>query len=132
MVAEQRMDSSMGIAAEALHTGRPGRLMRASKAMTAGGAALAAAVELLPRGRASSGWARAASTVAGAALVGGSICTRFAVFNAGQASAHDPKYTVIPQRERLDRRSSDAPGRRGGPEIESPTPEDGAPRITER
>ena len=28
-------------------------------------------------------------------------CTRFAVFEAGQASAKDPKYVVVPQRERL-------------------------------
>jgi len=33
----------------------------------------------------------------------GSLCTRFAVFDAGIASAKDPKYTVMPQRERLDR-----------------------------
>jgi hypothetical protein len=31
----------------------------------------------------------------------GSACLRFGVFEAGQASAKDPKYTVIPQRERL-------------------------------
>ena len=34
----------------------------------------------------------------------GSACTRFGVFEAGQESAHDPKYTVIPQRERLNKR----------------------------
>jgi hypothetical protein len=33
----------------------------------------------------------------------GSACTRFGVFEAGQASARDPKYTVVPQRERLNR-----------------------------
>jgi hypothetical protein len=27
--------------------------------------------------------------------------TRFGVFDAGMASARDPKYTVVPQRERL-------------------------------
>jgi hypothetical protein len=30
-----------------------------------------------------------------------SACTRFGVFHAGQESARDPKYTVVPQRERL-------------------------------
>jgi len=29
--------------------------------------------------------------------------TRFGVFEAGMASARDPKYTVVPQRERLQR-----------------------------
>ena len=34
-------------------------------------------------------------------LLGASACTRFAIFEAGQASARDPRYTVVPQRERL-------------------------------
>ena len=38
---------------------------------------------------------------AGAALMAGSACLRFGVFDAGQASARDPRYTVVPQRERL-------------------------------
>jgi hypothetical protein len=33
----------------------------------------------------------------------GSACLRFGVFEAGQASTKDPKYTVVPQRERLAR-----------------------------
>jgi hypothetical protein len=36
--------------------------------------------------------------VGGLALVAGSVCTRFGVFAAGVASAEDPKYTVLPQR----------------------------------
>ena len=102
----------MGLAAEALHTGTPGRLMRASKAMTVAGAAVTAAVELMSPPRASNRWARAASVAAGAALVAGSVCTRFAIFGAGQESARDPKYTVVPQRARVDRRAgatTDAP-----------------------
>ena len=31
----------------------------------------------------------------------GSACLRFGVFEAGQASTRDPKYIVVPQRERL-------------------------------
>ncbi len=110
LAAERRMDESMGLAAEALHTGTPGRLMRASKAMTVAGAAVTAAVELMSPARASSRWARAASVAAGAALVAGSVCTRFAIFGAGQESARDPKYTVVPQRARLDRREAAAHG----------------------
>jgi hypothetical protein len=41
--------------------------------------------------------------VSGAALMAGSLCTRMGVFEAGLASARDPKYTVVPQRERVDR-----------------------------
>ena len=46
----------------------------------------------------------------------GSACTRFGVFEAGQDSAKDPKYTVVPQRERLDRR------RQAAAEHAKPTP----------
>jgi hypothetical protein len=33
-------------------------------------------------------------------LAAGSLLTRFGVFDAGMVSAKDPKYTVIPQKER--------------------------------
>jgi hypothetical protein len=29
------------------------------------------------------------------------VCTRLGVFEAGLASAKDPRYTVVPQRERV-------------------------------
>jgi formate-dependent nitrite reductase membrane component NrfD len=93
MLAERRMEQSMGLSAETLHTGKAGRWMRASQALTVAGAAAALA------GRRS----RALSVASGAALMTASLCTRFAVFEAGIASAKDPKYTVTPQRERLDR-----------------------------
>ncbi len=94
LVAEARMEQSMGLPAETLHTGRPGTLLRASRALTIAGAAGAVL------GRRS----RWLSALSGKALLAGSACTRFAIFEAGQASAHDPKYTVVPQRERLDAR----------------------------
>jgi hypothetical protein len=37
-------------------------------------------------------------------VMAGSACMRFGIFEAGQASARDPKYTDVPQRERLARR----------------------------
>jgi hypothetical protein len=37
-------------------------------------------------------------------LLAGSALTRFGLFAAGMASARDPRYTVEPQRERLERR----------------------------
>jgi hypothetical protein len=39
-------------------------------------------------------------------LLGGSLATRFAVFRAGFASARDPKYTIVPQRQRLGRQAA--------------------------
>lgn len=93
LVAEHRMEKSMGITAEPLHQGRAGRLMTAAKVLTAAGAV----------GAAVSGRSRALGALSGVALMAGSACTRFGVFEAGQESAKDPKYTVVPQRERLDR-----------------------------
>jgi hypothetical protein len=106
LAIEHRMEQSMGLTAEALHLGTPGRLIRASKILTAAGAATAALL---------GGRSRLAAVVAGAALAAGSACTRFGVFEAGQASAHDPRYTVVPQRERLnERRAAEAAGRDPG------------------
>lgn len=92
LVMEQRMERSMGLSAETLHSGKARRLFNASRALSIGGA-----VGTIILG----GRRRAAAVVCGAALVAGSACMRFAVFEAGQASARDPRYTVIPQRERL-------------------------------
>lgn len=91
--AEHRMERSMGITTEPLHTGPAGSFMRAGKALTVFGAA----------GSLLAGRSRVAAAVSGAALLGASVCTRFGIFEAGQASARDPKYTVVPQRERLNR-----------------------------
>jgi formate-dependent nitrite reductase membrane component NrfD len=102
LVVEHHMEKSMGFTAGALHEGLPGRLMKASKILTAVGGAGAL---LLGRRH------RAFAVASGLALVAGSVCTRFGVFEAGQESARDPKYTVVPQRERLDaRRAAEAAG----------------------
>ncbi|MGC1734326.1 MAG: hypothetical protein WA731_17005, partial [Pseudonocardiaceae bacterium] len=45
-----------------------------------------------------------AAVASGAALVAGSLATRFAVFEAGLASASDPRHVVAPQRARLAER----------------------------
>lgn len=92
----QHMESTMGLTAEPLRTGRGGTLMRAAKALNVAGA-----VGTLFAGR-----SRVAAVVSGAALLAGSVCTRFGVFEAGQESARDPKYTVVPQRERVDAREA--------------------------
>ncbi|MDQ2959220.1 MAG: polysulfide reductase, partial [Actinomycetota bacterium] len=96
LAVEQRMEAGMGVAAEPLQHGRAGSLMRASKALTTFGAA----------GSLFARRSRLAATVSGVALLAGSACTRFGIFEAGQASARDPRYTVLPQRERIERGES--------------------------
>ena len=94
LAVERHMESAMGITAEPLHEGHAGALMRASKALTVGGALAAALL---------GGRSRMAAAASGAALLAGSACLRFGVFEAGQNSARDPKYTVVPQRSRIER-----------------------------
>lgn len=90
---EHRMEQSMGLTAEPLHHGKAGRYMKAATWLTAAGAA----------GTLVAGRSRPAALLSGAALMAGSACTRFGVFEAGMESARDPKYTVVPQRERIAR-----------------------------
>jgi|HubBroStandDraft_6_1064221.scaffolds.fasta_scaffold211872_2 hypothetical protein len=98
LTAEWLLDRRLGPAAEPYRTGRSGTLMRAGQILAAGGTAAA----LLGRR------SRALSALSGAALLAGSAVTRFGVFEAGRASARDPRYTVGPQRERVCER--DEPG----------------------
>jgi formate-dependent nitrite reductase membrane component NrfD len=93
LVVEQHLERTIGLAAEPLHLGPAGRLMKAARGLTM----LGAAGSLFARR------SRTAAAVSGVALIAGSICTRFGIFEAGQASAKDPKYTVVPQREQMAR-----------------------------
>jgi formate-dependent nitrite reductase membrane component NrfD len=95
LVMARRMESRLGLVGEPLHTGHAGKLMRAAQAMTIGGAVVTAVA-----GRRS----RWVSALAGAAMVAGSACTRFGIFEAGVVSTEDPKYVVRPQRERVEAR----------------------------
>jgi formate-dependent nitrite reductase membrane component NrfD len=78
--------------AEPYAAGTTGAILRLAEYLTAG--ALAGAV----LGRRS----RAVSALAGASLVAASAMTRFGIFEAGMASARDPKYTIVPQRRRRE------------------------------
>ncbi|MGY1802963.1 NrfD/PsrC family molybdoenzyme membrane anchor subunit [Blastococcus sp. SYSU D00922] len=91
LVVGYRMENDPGILAEPFHEGRSGKLMQASTRLTAVGLGLTL---LTGRRR----WGAVAS---GAVLAVGSLLTRFGVFKAGIASTKDPKYVVVPQRERL-------------------------------
>jgi len=88
---EGRMDP---VAAEPLHQGRPGSLLRWSERL-----AVAGGLGALLLGR-----NRVTAAVSGGALLTASACTRFAVLEAGINSAKDPRYTVEPQRRRLEER----------------------------
>lgn len=92
---ERFMEARMGLAKEAYGRGRAGRYRTAARSL------LGLGVVGCLLGRRS----RLASSLAGGALLGGSALTRFAVFEAGVASATDPQYTVVPQRQRLDARA---------------------------
>jgi formate-dependent nitrite reductase membrane component NrfD len=94
LVAKRLLLRRLGEIAEPYESGRAGQLLRAAEVLTVGG--LAGAV----LGRRS----RVVSALAGASLLAASALTRFGVFEAGMATARDPKYTVVPQRRRRDRR----------------------------
>lgn len=86
----------LGLTGEPYRTGRAGALLRAGKLLLAAGTTGA----LLAR---RSRWL---SALSGAALVASSLATRFGVFEAGFASARDPRYTILPQRQRADARTA--------------------------
>lgn len=88
---ERRMDP---IAAEPLHDGRAGAMLRASERL-----AVAGGVGTLLGGR-----NRVVAALSGAALLAASALTRFGIFEAGLASAKDPRYTIEPQKRRLAER----------------------------
>ncbi|GAB1640562.1 NrfD/PsrC family molybdoenzyme membrane anchor subunit [Krasilnikovia sp. MM14-A1259] len=90
-----RVETTKGVLSEPYVQGRPGRLLRAGRALTA----LGIAGGLLGRR------SRVVSALSGVSLLGASVLTRFGIFEGGVASARDPKYTVVPQRERLARRA---------------------------
>jgi len=71
--------------------------MRAAKACTSTGLGLAVL----------GGRTRIGAVTSGALLAAGSLLTRFGVFEAGIASTKDPKYVVVPQRERMVARAQE-------------------------
>ena len=75
--------------AEPYETGTTGAVLRLAEVLTAGGLAGA----LLGRR------SRVISALSGASLLAASALTRFGIFEAGMASARDPKYTIVPQRQ---------------------------------
>jgi formate-dependent nitrite reductase membrane component NrfD len=101
LAATKAMEHRLGLVGETYRKGKAGRLMRTSEALTVAGALGAALL---------GGRSRTAAVIGGAALLTASACTRFGVFDAGMRSAKDPKYTVVPQRRRLEARADAAIG----------------------
>jgi hypothetical protein len=88
------MELRLGEVGEVYHQGSAGKLSWAAKGLAGAGALL-----LAKRGRRS----RLAAVAGGTLLCAGEACLRFSVFRAGFQSARDPKYTVGPQRRRVER-----------------------------
>jgi hypothetical protein len=93
LVASRVMEQRMGLIAEVYHQGAAGRRRRGAELLTVAGLAGTVLV---------AGRSRAGAAASGIALLTGSALQRFGVFEAGVASTRDPRYTVVPQRERLD------------------------------
>jgi formate-dependent nitrite reductase membrane component NrfD len=92
LTADRVMEQRLGELAEPYRSGTASRPAKTAKTLLAAGAALVAA-----GGRRRPAVARmgAAMTLAGVAL------TRWSIFKAGFESAEDPRYTVGPQRKRV-------------------------------
>ena len=93
----RRMRTRLGMVAEAYDTGKAAKYVKAGQALSALGAVGAVV------GRRN----RIACALSGAALLAASAATRWGVFHAGMISSEDPKYTVVPQRERIRKRRGD-------------------------
>lgn len=103
-VMEENMDETE---AEPLHEGEAGSMMRASKVLAGAGGVVAGLSTLAVK----RGWrgARAIACAGGAALVVSSVLNRFGVFRAGVKSAKDPRYTVEPQKRRVQENGENSP-----------------------
>jgi formate-dependent nitrite reductase membrane component NrfD len=93
-VASRVMEHRLGELAKPYRSGISGRLARGALAATAAGAATTAAA----------GGRRGGAVAAGALALTGSALVRFAVLEAGFASARDPEATTVAQRRRLEAR----------------------------
>jgi hypothetical protein len=86
------MRARLGIVGEVYGTGAAGALDGIASGCTTAGAVL-----LCARGRRS----RPAAVLGSALVLAGELAMRWSVFRAGFESARDPKYVVVPQRERV-------------------------------
>jgi hypothetical protein len=116
LLAAQVMEKRLGELGEPYHQGQPGLFTKLAKGLGVGGAAALAI----------GGRRRPLAVAGGMAVLAASFCERWAIFKAGTASAEDPRYTVGPQRRRVDQRRAEVtPARRPAaqlPQADSPVP----------
>ncbi|WP_298444843.1 NrfD/PsrC family molybdoenzyme membrane anchor subunit [Gordonia sp. (in: high G+C Gram-positive bacteria)] len=95
LTASELMERTMDpVAAEPLHHGTPGELLKWSKRL-----ALAGGLGALLGGR-----NRTIAALSGLSLLTASALTRFGILHAGLEAAKNPRYVVVPQRNRLRKR----------------------------
>lgn len=80
-----------GLLGEVYRSGRAGTALTLAQALTVAGATTAV---LAAR-------SRVAAIGSGLCLTAAAMAARYGVFDAGRVSARDPRYTVVPQRQRL-------------------------------
>lgn len=89
LVSSRRMERRLGMVGEPYRKGGSGAMMRMGQLLGVAGA-IASLVG-----------SQRVTRISGVALMAASAFTKFGIFAAGMRSARDPKYTVLPQRERL-------------------------------
>jgi formate-dependent nitrite reductase membrane component NrfD len=99
LAASRRLEARLGLVGEAFTTGEAHRELSRASTLTAAG--VLGSMLLGHR-------SRTAAVLSGAALMAGGLFERLGLLHAGVESAKDPKYTVVPQRERLERREREA------------------------
>jgi Polysulphide reductase, NrfD len=95
LATSRLMEQRLGLIRQAYTTGTPHRLRQWAQRLTAAG--LIGTVFAARR-------SRALSVVSGLALLAGSLLQRLGIFEAGVASTKDPRYVIVPQRQRANDR----------------------------
>jgi hypothetical protein len=111
------MEKRLGEHGEAYKRGAPSQFSHVAEGTIIAGAAL-----MLRRGARS----RAAAMLGGALMCTGALSARWSVFKAGFVSAADPKFTIGPQRERIERGETSGAARKRA-HIGQPEPDRGSP-----
>jgi formate-dependent nitrite reductase membrane component NrfD len=92
LAASRLMEKRLGVVHEAYTSGKAHQLRTWAEYLTAAGL-----IGTVVAGRRS----RAISAASGLVLLAGSLLQRLGIFEAGVASTKDPRYIVLPQRQRL-------------------------------
>lgn len=92
LLAVPAMEHRLGELGQPYHEQAAGRYARLARVLTVAGTVAVA----------SSGRRRAAGIAGGALILAGALSERWSIFRAGFQSAREPRYTVAPQRERVE------------------------------